>query len=179
MNLSSIVIVGGGYSGTALAARLLRAAGSDTSITIIDSKSSIPGRGLAYGTTCDYHLLNVPAGGMSAIEEDPDHFLRWARLNYDAAIQPRSYLARKIYARYLCFMFEEARSQSRAQSQWLEDEVVSIIEGRHQFRIRLRSGAELLADKVVVATGNFRPGNPPMPGRTGRSKRYVQPTFGP
>ena len=173
MNLSSILIVGGGYSGTALAARLLRVAGSGTSITIIDNKSSIPGRGLAYGTSCDYHVLNVPAAGMSAIEEDPDHFLRWARLNYAADIQSRSFVARKLYARYLFSMFEEARSQSRAQSQWLEDEVLSIIEARHQFRIQLRSGAELLADKVVIATGNFPPGNPSMPGRTAKSKHYV------
>ena len=37
------------------------------------------GRGVAYSTTSDAHLLNVPAAGMSAFPDEPGHFLQWAR----------------------------------------------------------------------------------------------------
>ena len=78
----SVVIVGGGFSGTVLAAQLLWRS-RDMRVAIID-KAFAPGRGLAYGTEYRCHLLNVFAGNMSALTEEPDHFLNWARaINFD------------------------------------------------------------------------------------------------
>src|ERR1035438_6520281 len=76
----SVVIVGGGFSGSMLALQLSRRVPS-LSVAVID-KGSVPGRGLAYTTRHHCHLLNIPAGNMSALPEEPDHFLRWARANY-------------------------------------------------------------------------------------------------
>jgi FAD-NAD(P)-binding len=38
-----------------------------------------PAREVAYATTCEQHLLNVPAGLMSALPDEPSHFLDWLR----------------------------------------------------------------------------------------------------
>jgi len=58
-----ILIIGGGFSGTMLAVHLLQ--DTDLSIAVID-RGTLPGRGLAYGSPHQFHLLNVPAGEMSA-----------------------------------------------------------------------------------------------------------------
>jgi uncharacterized NAD(P)/FAD-binding protein YdhS len=90
----SAVVVGGGFSGAMLAANLLRRVPS-LSVAVLD-KGPLPGRGLAYGTKYDCHLLNVPAGNMSALPEEPDHFLRWARTNYGQSVQATSFLPRPL-----------------------------------------------------------------------------------
>ena len=53
------------------------------SVTLIES-ASVAGRGVAYATSCSWHLLNVPAANMSAFPEDPEHFVRWAQLDNDS-----------------------------------------------------------------------------------------------
>lgn len=73
-----VLIIGGGFSGTILATRLLRNA--LLSVAVLD-RESIPGRGLAYSTPHRFHLLNVPAGKMSAFPDQPDHASRAPR-NY-------------------------------------------------------------------------------------------------
>ena len=74
-----ILVVGGGFSGTILAVHLLRQSPS-LSIAVME-RDALPGRGLAYSSPHKFHLLNVPAGEMSALPEAPDDFLRWARVH--------------------------------------------------------------------------------------------------
>ncbi|MEH2441322.1 MAG: FAD/NAD(P)-binding protein [Nostoc sp.] len=57
----AIAITGGGFSGSLVAANLLRNATIPLSIKLIERNSEV-GRGVAYGTPVDCHLLNVPAG---------------------------------------------------------------------------------------------------------------------
>jgi len=102
-----VAIIGGGFSGTILAVQLLRRAPS-LRIGVVD-KSSIPGRGLAYSTQYNCHLLNVPAGNMSALDDDPGHFLRWARSNCGPAVHPESFVPRMAYGRYIGSLLEETR----------------------------------------------------------------------
>jgi uncharacterized NAD(P)/FAD-binding protein YdhS len=67
-----IAIIGGGVSGSLVAAQVLRHAASPLHLLLIE-RSGPPGRGVAYGTQCPDHLLNVPAGRMGAFPEEPDH----------------------------------------------------------------------------------------------------------
>src|SRR5437762_5560522 len=106
-----------------LAVQLLRRA-SDLDIALID-KSSSPGRGVAYGTQHSCHLLNVPAGKMSALPDDAGHFLRWARENYSPAVEEDAFLPRALYGQYLGWLLDEARSRPN-RLQWIQDEVLSI-----------------------------------------------------
>ena len=48
-----------------------------------------PAAGTAFGTTDDEHLLNVPAAGMTALPQDPGHFVAWrARQEHAAGAEP-------------------------------------------------------------------------------------------
>jgi uncharacterized NAD(P)/FAD-binding protein YdhS len=168
----SVVIVGGGFSGTMLAVQLLRRAPA-LSVAVID-KGSVPGRGLAYGTEFDCHLLNVPAGNMSALPEEPDHFLRWARENYDPLTQSTSFRPRRVYGRYISSMLEEAMRRSGAgRLRWVQGEASSFAREGSHMNVRLKDGSTLVAQFVVLAAGNFPPGNLKVPGLTEHSERYI------
>ena len=94
-----IAIVGGGCSGVLVAVQLLKN-GYRGRVTIIEPRSKL-GRGLAYSTPFDEHLLNVPAGKMSALPQAPDHFLRWLQANGWPEATPSSFAPRKVYGEYL------------------------------------------------------------------------------
>lgn len=64
--MKRITIIGGGASGTLLAINLMKNAGdAEVEINLIERRKKV-GRGVAFGTTRDSHLLNVPAGKMGA-----------------------------------------------------------------------------------------------------------------
>ncbi|WP_238361081.1 FAD/NAD(P)-binding protein [Iningainema tapete] len=62
---NTIAIIGGGFSGTLVAVNMMRNATMPLLIKLIERNQQI-GRGVAYGTPVNCHLLNVPAGKMSA-----------------------------------------------------------------------------------------------------------------
>ena len=70
MTRRHIAIIGGGFSGAMLAARLAQ---NGLTSTIIDRATDI-GLGVAYSTPFDGHLLNVRSNRMSAVEGRPDDF---------------------------------------------------------------------------------------------------------
>ena len=162
----TVAVIGGGFTGTTLAAQLVRHTDPSFSVAVIE-RSGLPGRGMAYGTESNSHLLNVPAKDMSAFPEDREHFLRWAESNYDGEIEPCSFLPRKEYGRYLGTIFSEAIfSAGKRRLQWIRDEAraISAIDNG-KIEIRLGSGARVLAEKVVLALGNFPSSDPSLPGR--------------
>ena len=67
-----VAIIGGGFSGTILAAQLAR---RGIASVLIDGSGRM-GRGVAYSTDEPAHLLNVRAEGMSAWAGEPDHFAK-------------------------------------------------------------------------------------------------------
>ena len=85
-----ILILGGGFSGTMLAIQLLRR-DPRLNVAVVD-KGKTPGRGLAYSTYYRFHVLNVPVKNMSALPEDSEHFLNWARNNHDSQVKGESFL---------------------------------------------------------------------------------------
>jgi choline dehydrogenase-like flavoprotein len=68
-----IAVVGGGFSGASLAAALLRGTEVPPSVILLEREADL-GRGVAYGTRCGGHLLNVRAQNMSGLVDDPLHF---------------------------------------------------------------------------------------------------------
>ncbi len=69
-----IAIIGGGFSGALQAINLLRHHGPRA--TLIEQRAQA-GRGVAYSAAHPDHLLNVRAANMSALPDDPGHFVRW------------------------------------------------------------------------------------------------------
>ena len=92
-----IVIVGGGFSGTVLAANLLRKAAQPLSVTIVDDGA--PGQGLAYADRGHRFLLNVPAGRMSATSGQPMEFRDFARRSLPDTTA-EDFLPRALYGQY-------------------------------------------------------------------------------
>jgi uncharacterized NAD(P)/FAD-binding protein YdhS len=166
-----VVVVGGGFSGTVLAAQLLRRS-PGLSVAVID-KESAPGRGIAYGTQHICHLLNVPASGMSALADQPDHFLLWARANHDASVQPTTFLPRLLYGRYIASLLEETVQRSAGNFQWLHHEVSSFAVEPSRISVQLKDGSILVTQFVVLAIGNFPPPNLNVRGLSDHCKRYV------
>jgi uncharacterized NAD(P)/FAD-binding protein YdhS len=89
-----VAIIGGGFSGTILAAQLAR---RGIGSVLIDGSGRM-GRGVAYSTVEPAHLLNVRAEGMSAWAGEPEHFAR--RFQAEGG-EPRGFAERRFLARYL------------------------------------------------------------------------------
>lgn len=167
---NSIAIIGAGFSGTLAAAQLLRRADRPLSVHLVERSPAQFGRGVAYSTPAACQLLNVPAGNMSAYPEDPDHFLRWARTQASSLIDPPwvtaiaadAFLPRRAYGAYLRHTLDDAEQQARpgVRLRRVVDEVVGLDPDHDGIRLRLVGGETLVADRAVLALGNFRPGNP-------------------
>ncbi|MGD0570699.1 MAG: FAD/NAD(P)-binding protein [Candidatus Sulfotelmatobacter sp.] len=172
MSQLTVAIVGGGFTGATLAAQLLRKSSGSVSVLLIERAARL-GRGVAYSTECTDHLLNVRAKNMSAYPDDPEHFLRWARLNHNPSASADDYLPRPLYGQYVGSVLQHEIERHPGQLEHVQDEAVSITRVGETAEISLRSGRTLFADKVVIALGNFPPGDPRLPGRTPHSLRYV------
>ena len=145
----TIAIIGGGVSGTLTAYHLLRQ-NADARVVVIDPRPKL-GLGLAYSTPSLRHLLNVPVGKISALPDEPDHFLDWLRANHDAEAQPTTFAPRAVFGRYI---------HSLAEDIGLNQVLASVVDYRAKNTgaiLTLDTGRELRADVLVLATGNFDP----------------------
>lgn len=170
-----VLVVGGGASGTLLAAQLLRKASGPLRVALLERTGRV-GPGLAYSTENASHLLNVPAGRMSAFPEEPEHFLRWIRrLEPDTA--PGDFVQRRRYGQYLEAVLREAREGAApgVSLEILQGEVVSLSQVGEGARVVLARGPALEASTVVLAVGNALPADLPVgDGGLYASHRYVR-----
>ncbi|MDZ4876617.1 MAG: hypothetical protein CLLPBCKN_006052 [Chroococcidiopsis cubana SAG 39.79] len=170
-NLSqAIAIVGGGCSGSLVAAQLLRQATTPLTIYLIERSPRLC-QGVAYSTQADCHLLNVPAGKMSAFPDDPNHFLDWAQHQKHSlaeilpdGVQTNTFVPRKLYGSYLRSVLDEAQVNAPVdvRLERCQDEVVAIELQPEGTTVRLQSNRILQVQKVVLALGNFPFSHPPV-----------------
>ncbi|HKD06963.1 MAG TPA: FAD/NAD(P)-binding protein [Bryobacteraceae bacterium] len=148
-----VAIVGGGCSGLLVATQLFRN-GCRSSVTVIEPREQL-GAGLAYSTRFDNHLLNVPAGKMSAFPGEPGHFLEWLRkLNWPDAAGD-AFIPRKAYGLYLNDVLRGALEDAPRESfSHIREEVTEIESAGQTAVLRLGDGSTLQADRVVLAIGN-------------------------
>lgn len=160
----SILIVGGGFSGAMVAAHLLRLASSPVRVIMIERDAHV-GRGIAYGTREPQHLLNVPANRLSALPEEPAHFLHWLR-RQDAAVEETAFAPRRTYAAYVASILEEAIARKRPGVEFavLRGEAVALRLHAREAIMTLADGTAIAGQRVVLALGNFPPALPNVPG---------------
>ena len=96
----SIVIVGAGFSGTLVAANLLKAQHWSATRVVLIERAAQMARGAAYAERGYPYLLNVPAGRMSADPNSPLDFLNFAQAHIPDATA-EDFLPRELYGRYL------------------------------------------------------------------------------
>ena len=154
-NRRHVIIVGGGFSGAVLAAQLRRhTQGEPPRITLIES-SGHPGPGLAYRAE-PWHLLNARAASMSAFPEEPDHFLKWARRR-GHTLERDSFAPRSLYGEYLQ---EILAQQKGSHLEVIAQRALGLRQTRNCWEVTLGSGAKLVGDVVVLATGHGAPLDP-------------------
>ena len=199
----TIVIVGAGFCGTMMAVRLLQSAKAGAIDVVLINRPPLPNpgtgrteeaetllehskslaRGLAYGTNSADHLLNVPVGRMSAFDELPDDFKAYLQ-RHEIACNGGSFVARKWYGDYLRSTLHDAAvkvsSKRDAPRLVTKNATVTTIDRRADGSLELafvEAGGEgsLLADRVVLALGNFLPANVGLPDpRFYQSRRYLR-----
>ncbi|MEH2373196.1 FAD/NAD(P)-binding protein [Nostoc sp.] len=152
----AIAIIGGGFSGSLVAANLLRNATMPLSIKLIERNSEV-GRGVAYGTPVDCHLLNVPAAKMSAYADQPNHFLNWLHKNGHEQVTPSTFVPRRVYGDYVQATLKAAQvnAPTNVQLEKIIDEAIAIETKPHNTIVYLSSGQCLYVQKAVLALGNF------------------------
>ncbi|MFM7203551.1 MAG: FAD/NAD(P)-binding protein [Myxococcota bacterium] len=162
----TVAVVGGGYCGTLTVVQLLRAAQGPLRILWYDQHGRFA-RGLAYSTPSFRHLLNVPAASMSALVEEPEHFLHWLRRRQPGA-HGLSFAPRALYGRYLEELLEDTTHQAQLKHGGavsvvrIQDEVVRLYARDPQRGVLLtgRDTPVMRADMCVLATGNAPAADP-------------------
>ena len=158
--MKTLVIVGAGFSGTVAAIEFLRSAPQDTRLIIINRSGTVA-RGLAYGTSSSKHLLNVPAGNMSAQVDNPESFLQYCQ-TCSPGTTSGSFVSRKLYGDYLTSLLDSAEreAKSRTNVERIIAEVKTLKSHEHGSLIELSSGKKIFADHIILAFGHFPPRTP-------------------
>jgi len=172
---TTVAVVGGGASGTLAAAHLAEAAaraGAAVDIVLIDPRPL--GTGLAYGTTDPRHRLNVPAKGMSAWPDDPNHFVRWLRRHVAGDFPAAGFAPRLHYAQYLAGVLEAAASRTPGVTiRPVPHRVTDLGPIGRRLRVSLDDGTHRAADAIVLATGYGAPSDSWAPAALRRAPQFV------
>ena len=173
---ADLAIIGGGAAGTLVALHALRDAQRPLQVVVYEPASTL-GQGIAYATPWPEHLLNVPAGRMSALPEQPGDFVDYLQAagihaqDARGALEAR-FVARGHYAGYLQQRLREAAADSAAELQVRRQAVLELQRTPHGLRMTLADGTHADARQVVLACGNsMRP--LPVPGATTLAPGHV------
>jgi len=168
-DIFDVAIIGGGFSGLLALHHLVRTGGSDNLFAIIEPDKHL-GHGMAYSTTNARHLLNVPAGKMSALPDHPNHFITWlldekgckasSAIGIDRVWHADDYVPRCLYARYLDDIAQETFQEARAKGihlQHLRQKAVDIERTSSSgfYALKLDDGRLIQSRAVILATGNL------------------------
>ena len=163
-----IAIVGAGFSGTLLALHLLQRAPPQTRVVLIERNAQF-GRGPAYSTGNSSHLLNVPAGKMSAFHSRPADFLHWlqgpaAQESCGLEATASSFVPRHMFGRYVRHLLnlEMKQAERRDQLELVRGDVTDIAANGGALTLTLDRNRTIEVDRAVLAIGNFPPAPPPV-----------------
>lgn len=153
-----IVIIGGGCSGILVVCQLLIKATKPTQIVLFEKHAHL-GEGVAYSTTCKWHILNVPNQRMSAFAQHKDHFINWLKAN-SYPHEPLGFSPRQLYAAYLRDCLKEALqigAKVGATLKILHDTVVEVLPVVNSgWSLLSKNATSYKAKSVVLALGIFQ-----------------------
>jgi uncharacterized NAD(P)/FAD-binding protein YdhS len=178
--MTTIAVIGGGFSGTLLSLHLLRRCAPPTRLVLIERNSQF-GRGLAYSTGNANHILNVPAGRMSAFHDKPDNFLDWLRGQPEEesggdTVTPGTFAPRQAFGAYVrALLNDELRQSGRDRLELVRGQVQGIDRSAHPLRLQLDRDRTVEADYAVMAIGNFPPAPTPIETPDFYDTRFYRP----
>jgi hypothetical protein len=154
--MADIAIIGGGAAGAALFGALLNL-DDDATVHWVTGRSS--GRGVAYGTRDEHHLLNVRAGGMGLYLDQEEDFVQHA-VRGGAEVRQTDFLPRRVFGDFIEAQVRArmAVAEKRARRFALHTtEAVRIDPHVGGYEILLANNEVLRADAVVLAVGALSP----------------------
>ncbi len=166
---ATIAIVGGGFTGAAIAFHLARKRVT-ARIVVFEPRRTL-GAGLAYDTASPTNRINVPASRMSLVPGEPDHFVRWientsALYNDPDAIGPdgHAYPRRLVFGRYVHEHLLPYLERGRVRH--VRERVVDVQRVHERWIVKTATGAEQAADIVILATTHPKPAIPAVLARS-------------
>ena len=207
MSVSSIVVVGAGCSGACVTRELcqqamLRRGNPALTITVVDKgqphlvqdqladPASCFWKGAAYSATADYHLLNIPTHGMSAVEGRLNDFAEWLEEGVKAGKVDEQWIdydhhghaPRRLFGQYLNDRTTTAIEAAKTRGvdvRLVTGEVVDVQRQSAQLVVRVVGAAggqaeDVIANSVVLCHGNLTPQLlRPLRGLVGQTDRFV------
>lgn len=154
-----VAIIGAGFSGLLTAVHLLSAP-DGPQVRLIE-RGGVFGRGVAYATDNPGHLLNVRVANMSALPEQPDHFVRWLAPR-GGSCASGAFVTRGVYGDYLQSLLSDAVKGDYGVDRLLleADAAIDLRPAGERWRIELAMGRVLEVDAVVLALGSLPPAPP-------------------
>ncbi len=149
--VADVIIVGGGFSGTTLAAELAR---RGIRSTVIEGGGRA-GQGTAFSTPEDAHLLNVPAIRMGAWANRPGDF---ADSVEEEGYAPGDFVPRRRYGEYLRGRLDEAQASGLVTVAGSDAASAERLDGG--WRVLLADGSRIEGRALVLAQGNQPPAPP-------------------
>ena len=146
-----VVIVGGGFSGAMLAARLAERGQA----SVLIERDAAFGPGVAYSATLDVHRLNVRAERMSALADRSGDFVEWLKAHHPDHADPNGFPPRRLYGLYVRDRLDTVEAAHPGLIRRLTGQAVAV-DGQ---TVALSDGRRIEGWAVVLATGNPAPRN--------------------
>jgi uncharacterized NAD(P)/FAD-binding protein YdhS len=183
---ADFLIIGGGLSGTLLAAQLLRQPGRRR-IVIVEPRSEL-GRGEAYSAVEPGHTLNGNAARMSVDPDNADDLTEWLTGYIAAGGWPESaaqqvpvaelFAPRGVFGLYAQQRLGEAQaagSRQGSRAEHVRGEVVDLQVDTGQVCVTLADGQLLQGHFAVLATGMYAAARTPQRQSSGLNAAAIDP----
>ncbi len=180
---ADVLIIGGGLSGTMLAAQLLRQSGQ-RQILVIEPRREL-GRGEAYSAVELGHTLNGNAARMSVDPDNADDLTQWLTEYIANGGWPESdqqpvpvselFPPRGIFGLYAQQRLAEAQAASQSTVEHIRAEVIDLQVEEHSTLLTLDNGQQLQGSFAVLATGMFPAARTPQTFSSGLNAAAVDP----
>src|SRR6185436_2748296 len=101
----------------------------------------------------------------SLFSDKPLHFVEWLNQNHlrynhlISEVKPDLFVPRKIYGDYILEQLELLHHKHKGHLQIRIDEAISMRQTENGYSVELESGVAIPADHVILALGNFPPGD--------------------
>lgn len=162
-SVPTVAIIGGGFTGAAVAYHLARLADERSRIVVFEPRAEI-GLGVAYSTQDPVHRINVPAARMTLLPDDEEHFARWLASNdaldgdpHATLANGQSYPARRLFGRYVSEELHPLLASGRIQHH--RARIASVVQDGGGWALTTEAGRAFTADIIVIATSH----PPPVP----------------
>lgn len=157
-----VVIIGGGFTGAAVAWHLAHRRPADSAPVVIVEPRAVLGAGLAYSAAERCHRTNVPARRMCLSTADRGAFQRWleARPEQDAdeIVAGARFPSRALFGAFVAAQLQPLLAAGRVRH--VRQRAGAAVPDGCGFRIVLEDGTALQAGALVLATSHPAPAVP-------------------